>query len=98
MCNIKGLSHHQEYEAISPTIFAANLGLGDRIKKLFSSNFVGMLISVSVIFYTGATYSCSYNKGYFLNLEEKIFPRNIKYTAKGLDIYGFGIVKYSVRS
>ena len=27
-----------------------------------------------------------------------MFPRNLKVTAKGLDIYGFGIVEYSVRS
>ena len=33
-----------------------------------------------------------------MNLEEKIFPINIKGIAKGLDISGFGIVKYSVRS
>ena len=71
MCNIKGLSHHQEYEAINPTIFAATLGLGDRIKKLVSSNFVGMLISVSVIFYTEDTYSCSSNKGYFWILKRR---------------------------
>ena len=31
-------------------------------------------------------------------LEEKKFPRKLKGIAKGLDIYGFGIVEYSVRS
>ena len=30
--------------------------------------------------------------------EEKTSPRNLKGTAKGLEIYGFGIVEYSVRS
>ena len=33
-----------------------------------------------------------------MNLEEKKIPRNLKGIAKGLDVYGFGIVKYSVRS
>ena len=33
-----------------------------------------------------------------MKLEEKTFPRNIKGMAKGLEIYGFGIVEYSVRS
>ena len=33
-----------------------------------------------------------------MELEEKISPRNIKGTAKGLIIYGFGIVEYYVRS
>ena len=50
-------------------IFAATVGLGDRIKKLVSSNLVGMVSSVSIIFYTGATYSCSYKNGYYLKLE-----------------------------
>ena len=59
---------------------------------------MGMVSSVSVIFDTGATYSCSSNKGDFVNLEEKIFPRNIKDIAKVLEIYGFGIVEYYVRS
>ena len=69
----------------------------DRIKKLVSSDFMGMLRSVSVIFDTGDTYSCSYNKGYFVKLEEKTFPRNLKGIAKGLKIYRFGIVEYSFR-
>ena len=33
-----------------------------------------------------------------MKLEEKTFPRNIKVIAKGLEISGFGIVEYSVRS
>ena len=59
---------------------------------------MGMVSSVSVIFDTGATYSCSSKKGDFVKLEEKKFPRNIKGIAKGLEISGFGIVEYSVRS
>ena len=59
---------------------------------------MGMVGSVSVIFDTGATYSCSSNKGDFVKLEEKKFPRKIKGIAKGLEISGFGIVEYSVRS
>ena len=69
-CGIfEGLSYHQEDEAIEPIIFADTIGLGNRIKKLISSNFMGMVSSVSVIFDTGATYSCSSNKGDFVNLE-----------------------------
>ena len=34
------LSHHQEVEAIYPTTFAEFSGLGDKIKKLVSSNFM----------------------------------------------------------
>ena len=34
---------------------------------------MGMVSSVSVIFDTGSTYSCSSNKGDFVNLEEKTF-------------------------
>ena len=59
---------------------------------------MGTVISVSVIFYTGATYSCYSNKRYFVKLEERTFPRNIKGTAKGLEISGFGIAEYYVRS
>ena len=33
-----------------------------------------------------------------MKVEEKSFPRRIKSIAKGLDISGFGIVEYSVRS
>ena len=57
-----------------------------------------MVSSVSFISDTVATYSCSSNKGDFVKLEEKTFPRNIKGISKGLEIYGFGIVEYSVRS
>ena len=57
-----------------------------------------MVSSVSVIFDTGDNYSCSYKKGEFLKLEEKTFPRNLKGIAKCLEISGFGIVEYSVRS
>ena len=53
---------------------------------------MGMLSSVSVIFDTGATYSCSSNKGDFVKLEYKTVPRRLKGIAKGLDIYGFGVV------
>ena len=54
--------------------------------------------SVSVIFDTGGTYSCYFNNGEFLKLEEKVFQNKLKVIAKGLEIYGFGIVKYYVRS
>ena len=57
-----------------------------------------MVSSASVTFDTGSTYSCYYNKGYFVKLEDNTWPRNIKGIEKGLDISGFGIVKYSVRS
>ena len=58
-CGIfEGLSYHQEDEVIDPIIFAATVGLGNRTKKLISSNFMVMVSSVSVIFDTGATYSC----------------------------------------
>ena len=68
-CGIfEGLSHHQEDEVVDPIIFADTVGLGDRINKLFSSNFMGMVTSVSVIFDTVASYSCSSNKGDFVNL------------------------------
>ena len=33
-----------------------------------------------------------------MKLEDKKFPRNLKGKAKGLEISGFGIVEYSVRS
>ena len=32
-----------------------------------------------------------------MNLEEKAFPKILKGIDKGLEIYGFGIVEYSVR-
>ena len=57
----EGLSYNQEGESMSPTLFAATVGLGYRIKKLVSSNFVGMISSISVIFDTGDTYLCYSN-------------------------------------
>ena len=33
-----------------------------------------------------------------MKLEKKKFPRNIKGIAKGLEISGFGVFEYSVRS
>ena len=99
ICGIfEGFSYHQEYEVIDPIIFATNVGSGNRGDKLVSSNFMVKVSSVSLIFYNGATYSCSYNKGDFLKLEDKTFPRNLKDIAKGLEISGSGIVEYSVRS
>ena len=59
---------------------------------------MGMVRSISVIFDTWATYLCSSNKGEFVKLEDKIYPRNLKGIEKGLEISGFGIVEYSVRS
>ena len=38
------------------------------------------------------------NKGYSVDIEDKIFQRKIKVIAKELEIYVFGIVKYSIRS
>ena len=88
-CGIfEGLSYHLEDEVIDPIIFASTVELGDRINNLVSSNFMDMVISVSVIFDTGATYSCSSNKGDFVKLEEKKPPRKLKGIAKGLEIYG----------
>ena len=72
--------------------------MGDRKKKLVSSNLMGIVSSVSVIFYTRATYSCSSNKVVFVYLEENMFPKKLKGIVKGLSISGFGIVEYSVRS
>ena len=92
------LFNHQEDKAIAPTTFAAYVGLVDRTNKLILSNCMGMVSSVSVIFDTGATYSCLSNKGEFVNLEVKFPPRNIKGISKVLVISGFGIVKYSFRS
>ena len=63
-CGIfEGLSYHQEDEDIEPITFAATVGLGDRINKLVSSNFMGVVSSVLVIFDTGATHSCYSKKG-----------------------------------
>ena len=98
-CGIfEGLSYHQEVEVIDPNIFAVTVGLGDRIKNLVSSKVMGMVTSVSVIFDTVSTYSCSSNYGDFVNIEYKMPPRKLKGIAKDIDISGFGIVEYSVRS
>ena len=94
----EGFSYHQEYKVIDPIIIATTSGLVNIIKKLVSSNFMGTVSSVSVIFYTGNTYSCFSDKRDFVKLEENTFPRNIKCIAKGIDISVFGIVEYSVRS
>ena len=59
---------------------------------------MGMVRSVSVIFDTGTSYSCSSNNGDFVKLEEETFPRKLKGIEKVLEISGFGIVKYSIRS
>ena len=59
---------------------------------------MGMVRSVSVIFDTETTFSCSSNKRDFVDLEEEIFTRKLKVVAKCLDISGFGIVEYSDRS
>ena len=68
-CGIfEGLSYKQEDEINDHIIFSATVGLGDRIKKLVSSNLMGMVSSVSVIFDTGNTYSCYSNKGEFMKL------------------------------
>ena len=72
--------------------------MGDIIKKLVSSNFMGMVRSVSIIFDTGATYLFYSHKGDFVNLEEKKFPRKLKGISRFLQTSGFEIVKYSVRS
>ena len=63
-CGIfEGLSYHQEDEVIDHIIFAATVELGYIIKNLVSSNFMGVVSSVSVIFDTGYTYSCYSKKG-----------------------------------
>ena len=49
----EGLSYHQEDEVIDHTIFVATVRLGYRIKELGSSDFMGMVSSVSFIFDTG---------------------------------------------
>ena len=56
------------------------------------------MISVSVIFDNGDTYSCYSKKGDFVKIEEKKLPRKLKGISKGLDISRFGIVEYSLRS
>ena len=98
-CGIfEDLSYLQEDEVINTIIFAATVELVNTIKNLVSSNFMGIVSSVSFIFNTGDTYSCYSNKGDFVKLEEKTPPRNLKGIAKGLEISGFGIVEYYVRS
>ena len=49
------LPNHQEDEVIGPIIFADTVGLLARINRIVSSNFMGMVSSVSVILDTGAT-------------------------------------------
>ena len=88
----EGLSYHIEDEAIYPIIFAATVGLGYRIKKLVSSNFMGIVSSVSVIFNSGATYLCSSNKGDIVKLEEKTFPRRLKGTEKVVRFLNLGLL------
>ena len=83
---------------IDPIIFAATAGLGNRIKKLVSSNFMGTVSLASVIFDTGDTYSCSSNKGDFVELEEKTLPRKLKGISKILEIYVFEIVECTFSS
>ena len=65
------MSYHHKDEVIDPIIFAATAGLGNIIKKLIFSNFMGTAISVSVTFDTEATYSCYSNKGDFVKLRRK---------------------------
>ena len=57
-----------------------------------------MVSSVSVIFDTVDIYSCSHEKGDFVDLEYKIFLRKLKGIGKGLYNSGFRIVEYYVRS
>ena len=59
---------------------------------------MGIVSSVSVIFDTGATYSCYYNKGDCVKLEEKTSSINLKGIETFLEISGFEIFDYSVRS
>ena len=58
---------------------------------------MGMMISISVIFDTGSTYSCSSKKEGFVNHEDKMFPIKLKGIANCIEISILGIVKYSVR-
>ena len=55
------------------------------------------ITSFSVIFDTGATYSRYFIKGDSVDLWNMTLPRNLKCIAKGLDIYGYVIVDYSLR-
>ena len=72
--------------------------MGNIIKKLVLLNFMDMMISVSVIFYNAYNSECDYNYGYFVDIEEKTFPVNLKVTSKGFEIYRFIIVQYSISS
>ena len=63
----------------------------DIISKLASSEFMGMIIPVLVIFDTGSTYLFSYKKEK-LGLEEKTFLINIKYISKGLDVFVYVVL------
>ena len=84
-CGIfESLAHPQVVEIIAPATFASCAGLGYRIKKLVSSNFMGMMRVVLIIFDTGVTYLCSSNNGYVVNLEAKTPPRKLKDIAKDL--------------
>ena len=58
---------HKEDDSIAPNTSADCVDLVDRIKKLVSSKFTGMVISVSVVFDTGTIYLC-YSKGIILEL------------------------------
>ena len=49
------------------------------------------------VFFTFFTEHAS-KKGDFVKLEDKMFPINIKVISKGLEIPGFGVIKYSVNS
>ena len=87
-CGIfEGFPYHQEDEVIDPIIFAATAGLEDRTKNLFSSNFMSMASSVSVIFDTGATYSCSSNKGDFMKLEKYIINKSQRHIKRSWDFW-----------
>ena len=59
---------------------------------------MAMMILVLFIFDTVYTYLCSSYKGDFVKLDKKTFPINLKGIAKGLEIFEFGIVEYSVWS
>ena len=56
-----------------------------------------MMITVSVISNTGATYLCLSNKSGFLDLQYKTLLINVKSIIKDNYIYVFGIVDYSSR-
>ena len=56
-----------------------------------------MMIAVSVISNTGATYLCPFNKSGFLDLQYKTLLINVKSIIKDNYIYVFGIVDYSSR-